>query len=91
MQTLVIVVVAVALIALIGFLFLKPAPEIVEGQADATSVKISGKLPGRVMEIFVEEGQDVKAGDTLIHIHSSLADAKLYQAEAMKAATAAQK
>ncbi|MCM1331109.1 MAG: efflux RND transporter periplasmic adaptor subunit [Bacteroides sp.] len=88
--TLVIVVVAVALIALIGFLFLKPAPEIVEGQAEATSVKISGKLPGRVMEIFVEEGQNVKAGDTLIHIHSSLADAKLYQAEAMKAATAAQ-
>lgn len=88
--TLAIVVVAVALIALVGFLFLKPAPEVVEGQADATSVRISGKLPGRVMEIYVEEGQDVKAGDTLIHIHSSLADAKLYQAEAMKNATAAQ-
>lgn len=88
--TLVVVVVAVALIAFIGFMFLKPAPQVVEGQAEATSVKISGKLPGRVMEIYVEEGQDVKAGDTLIHIHSTLADAKLYQAEAMQAVTAAQ-
>ena len=88
--TLVIVVIAVALLALIGFLFLKPKSQIVEGQAEATSVRISGKLPGRVMEFYVSEGQQVKAGDTLVHIHSSVADAKLYQAEAMKDAAAAQ-
>ncbi len=88
--TLVIVVIAVALLALIGFLFLKPKSQIVEGQAEATSVRISGKLPGRVMEFYVQEGQTVKAGDTLVHIHSSVADAKLYQAEAMKEAAAAQ-
>lgn len=68
--TLIIVVVAVALLALIGFLFLKPKSEIIEGQAEATSVRISGKLPGRVLEFYVQEGQDVKAGDTLVHIHS---------------------
>jgi len=44
--TLIVVVVAVALLALIGFLFLKPKSEIIEGQAEATSVRISGKLPG---------------------------------------------
>jgi len=38
----------------------------------------------------VQEGQDVKAGDTLVHIHSSLAEAKLYQAEALKDAASAQ-
>ena len=85
--TLIIVVVAVALLALIGFLFLKPKSEIIEGQAEATSVRISGKLPGRVLEFYVQEGQDVKAGDTLVHIHSSLAEAKLYQAEAIAMTT----
>ncbi len=88
--TLIIVVLAVALLALVGFLFLKPKTDLIEGQAEATSVRISGKLPGRVVELFVEEGQQVKAGDTLVHIHSSLADAKLYQAEAMQSAASAQ-
>ena len=74
--SLVIVVIVTALVALIGFLFLKPSSDVLEGQAEATSIRISGKLPGRVMEIYVEEGQKVKAGDTLVHIHSSLADAK---------------
>ena len=82
--TLVIVFLAVALLALVGFLFLKPKSDLIEGQAEATSVRISGKLPGRVVELYVEEGQQVKAGDTLVHIHSSLAEAKLYQAEAME-------
>ena len=88
--SLVIVVIVTALVALIGFLFLKPSSDVLEGQAEATSIRISGKLPGRVMEIYVEEGQKVKAGDTLVHIHSSLADAKMYQAEAVKNAAAAQ-
>lgn len=88
--TLVIVVVVTALVALIGFLFIKPKADILEGQAEATSIRISGKLPGRVTEIFVEEGQQVKAGDTLVHIHSSLAEAKMYQAEAIRNAAAAQ-
>jgi len=71
-------------LAIIGFCFLNKPSEIIEGQADATSVRISGKLPGRVMEIFVHEGDMVKAGDTLIHIHSSLAEAKLLQAQSME-------
>ena len=64
--TLVIVVIVTALIALIGFLFLKPKSDLLEGQAEATSIRISGKLPGRVQEIYVQEGQQVKAGDKLI-------------------------
>ena len=34
--------------------------------------------------LFVKEGDEVKAGDTLVHIHSSLVEAKLAQAEAME-------
>lgn len=79
---------AVAL-AIIGFCFLKAPADIVEGQADATAVKISGKLPGRVAEIYVKEGDMVSAGDTLVHIHSSLAEARLMQAQEMKTAAEA--
>lgn len=83
-------IVAVIALAIIGFFFLREPAEIVEGQADATSVRISGKLPGRVRDFYVHEGDMVKAGDTLVHIHSSLAEARLMQAEAMERATAAQ-
>lgn len=84
-----IVVVVVALLAIAGFLFLNKPDEIIEGQADATAVRISGKLPGRVVDLYVEEGDMVKAGDTLVHIHSSLADAKLVQAMGMETAAKA--
>ena len=39
---------------------------------------------------MVEEGQHVLAGDTLVHIHSSLVEAKLSQAEAMETVAKAQ-
>lgn len=90
MISLVLVIVIVAVIALIGLFLLKKPTEIIEGQAEATSVRVSGKLPGRVTEIFVKEGDMVHKGDTLIHIHSSLAEAKLLQATEMKKAAAAQ-
>lgn len=87
---LLVVVIACIALVIVGFFFLKKPAEIIEGQADATSVRVSGKLPGRVTEFYVHEGDMVKAGDTLVHIHSSLAEAKLMQAEAMENAAAAQ-
>lgn len=84
--TIVIVLCVVAALAIVGFLCIKQGPDTVQGQADATEIRISGKLPGRVTELFVEEGDHVKAGDTLVRIHSTLVDAKLGQAEAMESA-----
>ncbi len=78
------VVIIVAALAIIGFLFLNKPPQIIEGQAEATSVRVSGKLPGRVMDFYVQEGDMVKAGDTLVHIHSSIVEAKLQQARSME-------
>ena len=76
------IVLAVAVLAIVGFLFLnKPA--------EATSVRVSGKLPGRVVEFYVQEGDLVHKGDTLVHIHSSLAEAKLEQAQGMETAARA--
>ena len=85
-----IVIVAVAVLAIIGFIFLNKPDDIIEGQIEGTVVKVSGKLPGRVVEIFVEEGDTVEAGDTLVHIHSSIADAQLTEALAMQEVMQAQ-
>lgn len=83
-------IVIIVVLALIGLFLLKPESQIIQGQAEATQVRVSGKLPGRVVEFMVEEGQHVLAGDTLVHIHSSLVEAKLSQAEAMETVAKAQ-
>lgn len=83
-------IVIIVVLALIGLFLLKPEPQIIQGQAEATQVRVSGKLPGRVVEFMVEEGQHVLAGDTLVHIHSSLVEAKLSQSEAMETVAKAQ-
>lgn len=83
-------IVIIVVLALIGLFLLKPEPQIIQGQAEVTQVRVSGKLPGRVVEFMVEEGQHVLAGDTLVHIHSSLVEAKLSQAEAMETVAKAQ-
>lgn len=51
-----IVMVATIVLAIVGFFFLNKPDEIIEGQADATSLRISGKLPGRVVKLYVGEG-----------------------------------
>ncbi len=86
--TIIIILIILAALAIVGFLCIKPGPVAIQGQGEATEIRISGKMPGRVSDIFVEEGQKVKAGDTLVRIHSSLLDARMEQAKAM--ATAAE-
>lgn len=88
--TLATVIIAVLAIAVVGFLFMNKPESFVEGQIEGTTVRISGKLPGRVTEFYVQEGDTVKAGDTLVYIHSSVADAQLGQAEAMRQVAEAQ-
>ena len=89
--SLIIVAVAAVVLSLVGFLFLRPEEDIYQGQVEATTVRISGKLPGRVAELYVKEGDRVHKGDTLVKIYSSLLDAKLTQAEAMESAAASQR
>ena len=82
--TILIIILLIAALAVVGFLEIKQGPDTIQGQADATEIRISGKLPGRVARIYVEEGQEVKEGDTLVHIYSSLVDARMDQAKAME-------
>lgn len=80
----------VALVALIGFFFLRPKTEIIQGQAEVTEYRISSKVPGRILEFRVKEGQQVQVGDTLALLEAPDVQAKLEQALAAKAAAQAQ-
>ena len=51
------------------------------GKVKFETISVSSKLAGRVDEIFVEEGQKVKEGDTLAIINIPEVQAKLLQAE----------
>ena len=75
---------------MVGMFIIKLATPIVQGEIDATSVRVSGKLPGRVKQFYVQEGDRVKDGDPLAHIYSSTVDAMLYQAQSMADAASAQ-
>lgn len=85
-----VVVLVVAAVAIIGFVFLNKPDDLIEGQVEGTTVRVSGKLPGRVVEFFVEEGDTVAAGDTLVRIHSSVVEAQLTTAEAQEEIARAQ-
>lgn len=82
--------VVVAILFVIGLLVNRPQPLRIQGQAEATEVRISGKVAGRIEQFMVEEGSFVKAGDTLVIIDSPELTAKLSQAVAAKDAASAQ-
>lgn len=85
-----VIILVVVILAVVGFLLINKPKEVIQGQVEATAIKISGKLPGRVEVFYVREGDSVKEGDTLVHIHSSVVEAKLQQAQAMTTAAKAQ-
>lgn len=80
----------IAVVALVGFFLLRKGPEIVQGQAEVTEYRVSSKVPGRILEFRVKEGQSVQAGDTLAILEAPDVQAKLDQARAAEAAAQAQ-
>lgn len=72
------------IISLVGMMFMGRQPMILQGQVEATEIRISGKLPGRVDRLLVEEGDWVRAGDTLVIINSPIVEAKYRQVNAME-------
>lgn len=87
---LVVILVVVILVSVIGWLVMKPEPEVIQGEVEANEVRVSGKLAGRILAFYVEEGSTVQAGDTLVRISAPELMAKLSQAEAAEAAAKAQ-
>ena len=90
LMALVIFAIVVAGIAIIGMLLLKAPEPTIQGQADCDEVRVSGKTGGRIVKFYVHEGDVVHQGDTLASIYSSTLDAKLFQAQSMQNAAAAQ-
>ena len=84
------VVIVIGLVSLAGFFLLTPPDDIIMGQAEATQVRISGKVPGRIEAYRFGEGDRVHAGDTLVYLNTPEVDAKLRQAEAVRSAAEAQ-
>ena len=82
-------VAVIAIVSIIGFLTLGKGPEIIQGQAEATEYRISSKVPGRILKLFVYEGDNVKAGDTLAILEAPDVMAKLAQARAAEQAALA--
>lgn len=80
----------IVVVALVGYFVSRPEKVILQGEAEATEYRVSGKVPGRIVAFYAEEGQKVAKGDTLVYIDSPEVRAKLAQANAAKAAAVAQ-
>lgn len=87
---------ASAFVLLLGFLAYgltrayTPKPVILQGQIEAQEYHISSKVPGRIENVLVSRGDNVKEGDLLYVIDSPELKAKLMQAEGGRDAANAQ-
>ena len=64
--------------------------QLTEGKTKKEIVSFAPKVTGRILKIYVEEGQTVKAGDTLAMLDVPEVSAKIAQAKGATAAAAAQ-
>jgi len=67
----------------------RPAPEVFQGQMEARETDIAAKVPGRIAEVRVKEGDRIEAGTLLMRMESPEVDAKLAQATAAQQAAQA--
>ncbi|MBQ3753027.1 MAG: HlyD family secretion protein [Prevotella sp.] len=79
----------VIIVALIGFFTLGRDPEVMQGQVEVSEYRVSSKVPGRILEIRVKEGDYVKAGDTLAILDAPEVRAKMEQARSAEDAASA--
>lgn len=74
--------IAIIVIVIIVGLCRTGREETIEGQAETTDYRLSSKVPSRVLEIRVKEGDYVHRGDTLVVLEAPNIEAKLSQANA---------
>lgn len=80
----IVILVAVVLFTAVGMILMRQQPIILQGQVEATEIRISGKLPGRIDTFLVSEGDWVHRGDTLVVINSPAIEAKYRQVGALE-------
>lgn len=83
------IVIVVALVIVAGFIFGGAPDEIIQGETVVSDYRVSSKVPARVLELRVKEGEMVRKGDTLAIMEAPDVKAKLAQAEAAKMAAEA--
>lgn len=79
----------VAVVAVIGAMQIKQEPETIQGQVEVSEYRVSSKVPGRILEIRVKEGDYVNVGDTLAILDAPEVRAKMTQAQSAENAAAA--
>ena len=79
----------VTVVAVIGFFAFSRDPEMIQGQVEVSEYRVSSKVPGRILEIRVKEGDFVKVGDTLAILDAPEVRAKMEQAQSAENAAAA--
>lgn len=67
----------------------QPAPEVFQGQMEARETDVAPKVPGRIAEVLVKEGDQVKVGRLIMRMDSPEVNAKLAQATAAQQAAQA--
>lgn len=81
--------IVVVIVGLIGFFTLGKTDEIIQGEVEVAEYRVSCKLPGRILELRVKEGDYVHVGDTLAIIEMPEVDAQKRIAEATEGASQA--
>ena len=79
----------VVVVALIGYFALGKDEPTVQGQVEVTEYRVSSKVPGRIVELRVKEGDYVRVGDTLAILDAPEVNAKMQQAQSAEDAASA--
>lgn len=79
----------VLIVGAIGFFTIGSEEEIIQGQIDVEEYRVSSKVPSRILELRVKEGDYVRIGDTLAILDAPEVEAKAMQAESAENAAAA--
>lgn len=79
----------VLIVGIIGYFAFGRTPDVIQGEVEVSEYRVSSKVPGRILELCVQEGDYVKVGDTLAILDAPDIEAKRTQAEGAESAAAA--
>jgi HlyD family secretion protein len=91
-RTVVAAAVGLTVVAAIGWGFWqasRPVPVPIQGQMEARETDVAAKIPGRVAELAVREGERIEAGGLILRLDAPEVQAKLAQATAAQEAAQA--
>lgn len=81
----------VVIAGLIGYLTIGKSDDVIQGEIEASEYRVSSKVPGRILELRVKEGDYVHVGDTLAILDAPEVEAKKAQAQSAEEAASAMK